>query len=133
MRTCRLLGPLIGLAFALCLTTCAPVAPIASAPHSTAIQAPMAATPEVEVTAIPTGVITVALATPSAPPAPPPLRTSASASVASEPFAFGVPAGDAYAPMSVAVDDLRGRAYVYHADSAEGRPVVSVVDLARAR
>ena len=48
---------------------------------------------------------------------------------AAEPFFLGVPAGDAYAPSSIAVDAPRRRAYVYHADSAEARPVISVIDL----
>lgn len=45
-------------------------------------------------------------------------------------FDIGVPAGDAYQPLSAVVDAARGRAYVYHADSAERRPVISVIDLA---
>lgn len=45
-------------------------------------------------------------------------------------FNIGVPAGDAYHPLSAVVDAARGRAYVYHADSAERRPVISVIDLA---
>ena len=46
-------------------------------------------------------------------------------------FFVGVPAGDAYTPMSLAVDPARDLAYVYHSDSAERRAVVSVVDLKR--
>ncbi|MGE5601620.1 MAG: hypothetical protein ACM30E_01135 [Nitrososphaerales archaeon] len=46
------------------------------------------------------------------------------------PFSIGAPAGDAYDPFSLAVDPARKLAYVYHADSAEKRPVISVVDLA---
>ena len=45
-------------------------------------------------------------------------------------FNIGLPAGDAYGPMSAAIDDERSIAYVYHGDSAERRPVISVVDLA---
>lgn len=45
-------------------------------------------------------------------------------------FNVGVPAGDAYNPLSAVVDAARGRAYVYHAGSAERRPVISVVELA---
>ncbi len=49
------------------------------------------------------------------------------------PFSIGVPAGDAYGPMSIAIDSARNLAYVYHADSAERRPVISVVDLKAGR
>ncbi len=45
------------------------------------------------------------------------------------PFNIGVPAGDAYYPFSLAVDAEKQLAYIYHADSAEKRPVISVVDL----
>jgi photosystem II stability/assembly factor-like uncharacterized protein len=44
-------------------------------------------------------------------------------------FNIGVPAGDAYQPLSAVVHTARDQAYVYHADSAERRPVISVVDL----
>ena len=43
---------------------------------------------------------------------------------------IGLPAGDAYSPSSIAIDDGRSIAYVYHGDSIEQRPVISVVDLA---
>lgn len=79
----------------------------------------------------------VAISTPSGVPAAPAGTDGASTAAAATAsaggptgFALGVPAGDAYAPMSLAVDAARGRAYVYHGDSTEGRPVVSVVDLA---
>lgn len=63
--------------------------------------------------------------------ATPTVSAFATATSAPADFALGVPAGDAYAPMSLAVDAARGRAYVYHADSAESHPVISVVDLAK--
>ncbi len=47
-----------------------------------------------------------------------------------ETFNIGVSAGDAYQPLSAVVDAAREQAYVYHADSAERRPVISVVNLA---
>lgn len=64
-------------------------------------------------------------------PTPGPAVVSASAAVQAAPtsFSIGVPAGDAYAPMSAVVDSARNLAYVYHADSVERRPVISVVDL----
>ncbi len=37
-------------------------------------------------------------------------------------FNIGVPAGDAYHPLSAVMGAARSRAYVYHADSAERRP-----------
>jgi len=43
---------------------------------------------------------------------------------------IGLPAGDAYSPSSIAIDVGRSIAYVYHGDSIEQRPVISVVDLA---
>ena len=64
-------------------------------------------------------------------PLPPVPAGRAAAADETPPFFLGVPAGDAYAPMSLAVDAVRGRAYVYHAESAEHRAVVSVVDLSR--
>ncbi|MCZ7572663.1 MAG: hypothetical protein M5U01_29250 [Ardenticatenaceae bacterium] len=45
-------------------------------------------------------------------------------------FFLGVPAGDAYAPASLAVDQTRQLAYVYSAQSAAGGAAISVVDLA---
>ncbi len=44
-------------------------------------------------------------------------------------FTIGIPAGDGYQPLSTVVDEARGLAYVYHGDSAERRPVISVIDL----
>ena len=54
----------------------------------------------------------------------------AAAPAGSTAFNIGLPAGDAYGPQSVVIDDGRGIAYVYHGDSTERRPVISVVDLA---
>jgi hypothetical protein len=63
---------------------------------------------------------------------PLPTAPARSAASLSQPVVFniGVPAGDAYGPVSAAIDSSRNLAYVYHADSAERRPVISVVDLA---
>lgn len=43
---------------------------------------------------------------------------------------LGVPAGDSYVPTDVALDPAARLAYVYHARSAQGGPVITVVDLA---
>lgn len=43
---------------------------------------------------------------------------------------LGVPAGDSYVPTDIAVDAARGVAYVYHARSTQGSPVITEVGLA---
>ena len=44
-------------------------------------------------------------------------------------FDIGVPAGDAYAPSSLALDPRGSRAYVYHSVLSNGSAAISVVDL----
>lgn len=63
------------------------------------------------------------------PPAAGPPAAGLSAEERAPVFTVGVPAGDAYQPISAAIDEARGLAYVYHGNSAERRPVISVVDL----
>lgn len=97
------------------------------APAATAVAAAQAAAPSAPSPAA--AMATTSAASPAATPSPaprPPLAVQAQPST----FNIGVPAGDAYAPFSVAVDAARNLAYVYHADSVEKRPVISVVDLA---
>ncbi len=93
-----------------------------AAPVERPISAP--ATAERAATAAPAATHTAALA----PAAPAPARLGPPAA-----FSIGVPAGDAYAPYAAAVDPARNLAYVYHADSVEKRPVISVVDLTEGR
>ncbi len=45
-------------------------------------------------------------------------------------ISLGVPAGDSYAPVDLAVDPQRQLAYVYHLRSTTGGPVIAVIDLA---
>lgn len=69
---------------------------------------------------------------PSSSPAPAtgtPLPATARSVSAPPAFFLGVPAGDAYAPAGLAVDEGRQLAYVYSAQSAAGGAAVSVVDL----
>jgi DNA-binding beta-propeller fold protein YncE len=47
----------------------------------------------------------------------------------SAPFDIGVPAGDGYAPSSLALDASRNLAYVYHSTLSDGSAAISVVDL----
>lgn len=61
---------------------------------------------------------------------PAPAAPTAGPRAGSKTINIGLEAGDAYHPSSIAIDDGRGIAYVYHSDSIEQRPVISVVDLA---
>ncbi len=96
------------------VTVVAPELPATTAlPQAPAPEAlPLAPTPQ------PAPAVAEALAT-AAP------RTSGRVSA----LTIGISAGDAYQPLSAVVDPARGLAYVYHGDSAERRPVISVVDL----
>lgn len=44
-------------------------------------------------------------------------------------ISLGVPAGDSYVPVDLAVDPQRQLAYVYHLRSTTGGPVIAVIDL----
>lgn len=108
-------------------TTTTPLLPTAAAPapterrdqpdHRLATTAPIASANE---TAYPT-------ATATADRAVAPLTPSPIAQVF-----LGVPAGDSYVPIDLAVDSTRRLAYVYHARSSQGGPVIAEVDLATA-
>jgi len=82
----------------------------------------------------PTQATTAQTATPGVEPTAPvpaaPAASSFASTAGSKTINIGLPAGDAYNPSSIAIDDGRGIAYVYHSDSIEQRPVISVVDLA---
>ncbi len=89
--------------------------------------------------AAPQGALAAAPTDATQPPAltPPPARSETQPArptrAAPGTFDLGVPAGDAHYPYSLALDSARNLAYVYHADSAEQRPVISVVDLAASK
>ncbi len=119
--------PIIGLVVLLVLLGgCAGQSPRppAMTPTAPATQPAPGATSALIATPLPSADVAPAAA--AAPTTSPPALSTTSSKV----FNIGLPAGDAYSPMSVAIDDVQGIAYVYHGDSTERRPVISVVDLA---
>lgn len=99
-----------------------PAASIAPAATPSPVPALTAAPPPSTPTPFPS-------AAPALTEAPKAAQRAGSATVSTTPFNIGVPAGDAYYPYSAAIDPARNLAYVYHPDSIEKRPVISVVDL----
>ncbi|MCL4835815.1 MAG: hypothetical protein KJZ86_25480 [Caldilineaceae bacterium] len=74
-----------------------------------------------------------ATATPSATLSPTPTPTPTPIQPAWDVVDLGVAVGDAYQPISLAVDEAGGLVYVYSAASPEGPPSLSVVDSASGR
>ena len=100
-----------------------PLAMTATAPAANTPAAPAVSTPAA--TAAVPGTTVPEPAGPAAPTASP-----LAGAAGGKTIDIGLPAGDAYSPASIAIDDARSIAYVYHNDSTEQRPVISVVDLA---
>lgn len=123
--------------------TPAPAQPVpvhtATATTPSQLQAPTAVVPTPR-TSTPTRAATATLPVKpiqtSTPTSPPPATTTAVRATAPavpglvDQIFLGVPAGDSYVPTDVAIDPAQGLAYVYHARSAQGGPVIAVVDLA---
>ena len=137
MKAAHVFPFLLLLALSACSRQRRPPAPPSSSPAPVALQAAapsLAPAMATSSAAAPATAPASPTAIPSASPRPAssPAAPASASREAAQPASFniGVPAGDAYFPFSLAIDSARNLAYVYHADSAEKRPVISVVDLA---